>query len=85
MKILTDIKYVKELQSNLRSVFEGPAGREVMAFLEAAVGYDQSVFDPSSPDLTLINDGKRQVVATIKTLLKLTPEQIVAMAKQKEE
>lgn len=82
---LTDIDYVKALQSNLRVTFDGPPGKEVMKFLETACGWYQSIFDPASRDLCLINDGKRQVLATIKTLLELTPEQIVAMAKQKEE
>lgn len=85
MITLRDTDYIKALQSNLRSVFDTPAGKEVMKFLEDAVGYDQSIFDPVNRDLILINDGKRQVVATIKTLLKLSAEQIYALAKQKEE
>lgn len=82
---LTDIDYVKGLQSNLRATLDSPQGKEVMKFLEEAVGYDSSIFDPVNRDMVLINDGKRQVVATLKTLLKLTPEQVVAMAKQKED
>jgi hypothetical protein len=82
---LTDIEYVKGLQSNLRASLDGPPGKEVIKFLENACGWYQSVFDPSNRDLCLINDGKRQVLATIKTLLKLTPEEIVRMAKAKEE
>ena len=81
---LTDLNYVKGLQSNLRVVFDTPQGKEVMEFLESACGWYQSVFDPSNKDLCLINDGKRQVLATLKTLMKLTPEQIVALAKEKE-
>ena len=81
---LTDIDYVLGLQSNLRSTFDTPQGKEVMLFLEEAVGYDRSVFDPTNRDMTLVNDGKRQVVATIKTLLKLDPEQVVAWAQSKE-
>ena len=81
---LTDIEYVKALQSNLRVVFESPPGKEVITFLESACGWYQSIFDPVNRDLCLINDGKRQVLATIKTLIELKPEQIVAMAKEKE-
>ncbi len=81
---LTDIEYVKGLQSNLRASLDTPPGKEVIIFLENACGWYQSIFDPANRDLCLINDGKRQVLATIKTLLKLTPEQIVAMAKEKE-
>lgn len=82
---LTDLKAVKDLQANLRMVFDSPQGKEIMTFLEDVVGYDQSIFNPATPELSLINDGKRQVVATIKTLLKLTPEQVVVLIKSKEE
>ena len=81
---LTDINYVKGLQSNLHLVFDSPQGKEVMQFLEEAVGYDASIFDPMSKENTWINDGKRQVVATIKTLLKYKAEDIVSLAKTKE-
>jgi hypothetical protein len=81
---LTDIDYVKALQSNLRTTFETPQGKEVMRFLEEACGWYESVFDPINRDMCLINDGKRQVVATLKTLLKLTPEEVVAQVREKE-
>jgi hypothetical protein len=81
---LTDVDYVKGLQSNLRATFEGEAGKAVMEFLEESCGWYQSIFDPQNRDICLINDGKRQVVATIKTLLRYKPEEIVSMAKQKE-
>jgi len=82
---LTDLRYVKDLQSNLHIVFDNPQGKEVMMFLETSCGWYESIFDPVNRDIILLNAGKREVLATIKTLLKLTPEQIVAMAKQKEE
>ena len=81
---LTDIDYVKGLQSNLRTTFDSPQGQEVLKFLEEACGWYQSVFDPTSKEMTLINDGKRQVVATIKTLLRLTPEEVVTWARSKQ-
>ena len=81
---LTDIDYVKGLQSNLRASLDTPQGQEVMKFLEEACGWYQSVFDPTSKEMTLINDGKRQVVATIKTLLRLTPEEVVTWARSKQ-
>jgi hypothetical protein len=81
---LTNLDEVRALVSNMRVTFESPQGKEVMKFLEEAVGYDASVFDPMNRENTWVNDGKRQVVATIKSFLKLTPEQIVAMAKDKE-
>lgn len=81
---MRNIDYVKGLQSNMRATFETPTGQEVMKFLEEACGWYQSVFSPVNRDLTLVQDGKRQVVATIKTLLKHTPEQIMALERTKE-
>lgn len=82
---LTDIREVKALQSNIISTFVTPQGKEVMEFLEQACGWYESIFDPDNKDRVLINAGRREVVATIKTFLKHSPEQIVAMAKQKEQ
>jgi hypothetical protein len=84
MKNLTDIEYVKGLQSNFHSAFDTPQGKEIMEFLEELVGYDTSIFDPTSKENTWIRDGGRQVVATIKTLLKHKAEDIVSLAKNKE-
>ena len=81
MKIdFTDLDYVKALQSDLRT----DVGKRFVEFLDEACGYDQSIFEPTDRDLCLINDGKRQVAATCHTLLKLSPEDFVRLAKQKE-
>ena len=81
---MIDIKsedYIKGLQSDLRT----PQGQAIVAFLEEACGYDNSVYVPNNPDMTLINDGKRQVIATLKTLLKVTPAEFIKLVKSKEE
>jgi hypothetical protein len=79
-----DRDQVAALKSNMHITFETPQGREVLRFLEISCGWYKSVFDPQDPNMTLINDGKRQVIATIKTILELTPDQIVALVKDKE-
>lgn len=80
---MTDLKNlddIKALQSNMRVSLDTPAGKEVIKFLEEICGwYD---FAETDPNMILIKHGKRQVLATIKTLLKLTPEQIVAITKE---
>lgn len=79
---LADIKDVQALQASLRAVFDGPQGKEVIKFLEQIAGwYD---FSSTEPNEILIAHGKRQVLATIKTLLDHNPEQIVQIAKAKE-
>lgn len=85
MNKMTDRAYVSGLKSNMHSIFDSPQGKEVMKFLEQTCCWYRSVWDPASPDMTLINDGKRQVLATIKTILELGPDQIVNIAQQKEE
>jgi len=75
---LLSVDEVKALKANLRASFETEAGKEVMRFLEAYCGwYD---FNEMDKDRIMIGHGKRQVLASIKTLLKLTPEEIVALA-----
>lgn len=74
---LANLEEVRGLQSNLRTSLDTPSGKEVMTFLEEICGwYD---FEDTDPNTILIKHGKRQVLATIKTLLKLSAEQIVAI------
>ena len=80
MTNLQNIDEVKALQSNMRASLDTPQGKEVVSFLEEICGwYD---FAETDPDMILIKHGKRQVLATIKTLLKLNPEQIVALSQK---
>jgi hypothetical protein len=82
---LTKREDVAALKSNFHAVFDTPQGQEVMKFLEATCCWRQSVWHPGQPDMTLINDGKRQVISTIKTFLELSPDQITGIINQKEE
>lgn len=82
MTSLTNIEYVKALKGNLRASLDTDAGKEVIKFLDDLCGwYD---FAETDTNRILLAHGKRQVLATIKTLLYLTPEQIVAIAKERE-
>jgi len=85
MNSMTDPDYAKTIKSDMHATFDSPQGQEVMKFLEQSCCWYQSVYHPGSPDMTLINDGKRQVLATIKTILNLSPDQLVALAIQSEE
>lgn len=77
---LKNIHDVKALQSNLHVMFDGPPGKEGMRYLEQICGwYD---FNEIQTEPILIGHGKRQVLANIKTLLKLKPEQVVALAQR---
>ena len=81
MEWLSAIDEVRALKNNLRGCFETGGGLELMKFMESLCGwYD---FNEVDPNMILIKHGKRQVLATIKTILNSTPEQIVAMANQR--
>lgn len=81
---LKNIDDVKGLQSNLRACLDNPQGKEVIKFLEEACGWYESIFDPLNKDMILINAGKREVIATIHTLLRLDASQVVELARHKE-
>jgi hypothetical protein len=82
---MKDIEEVKGIKSNMHAVFDTPQGLEVMAFLEQTCGWYQSCVVPGDPQMSLVNDGRRQVLATIKTFLKCTPEQISLLAQEQEQ
>lgn len=76
---LTDLKQVRMIQQEMHQVFDSPSGKTVMGFLEDICGwYD---FNREDPDAILIAHGKRQVIATIKTLLDHPAEQVQLVAK----
>jgi len=80
---LRNIEDVRMLQSNLRSSLDTPQGKEVVKWLEEICGwYD---FSETNPNLIQIKHGKRQVLATIKTLLECKAEVIVAVATNQEQ
>jgi len=79
-----DKRAVKGMKQNMVQVFETPAGQEVLKFLEESCGWYESIWDPVDRDRVLINAGRREVVATIKTFLEQPPEIIHALAQKKE-
>jgi hypothetical protein len=79
--MMIDIEYVKGLQSNIHATFDSPQGKEVIKFLEKTCFWYQTEISENR-DSTLVNVGKRQVLATIKTLMELSADQIVALAQK---
>lgn len=80
MTDLGNIETVRTLKSNLRASLDTPQGKEVIKFLEEVCGwYD---FSEAETDIILIRTGKRQVLATIKTLLEQPAETIVALTQK---
>jgi hypothetical protein len=79
---LRRLDQIKNVQAVLRTTFGSDSGKEVMRFLEQICGWFD--FNETDKDAILIAHGKRQVLATLKTLLEYKPEEIMAIAKQKE-
>ena len=79
---MQDVEQVRALQANMRATLDTPAGKEVVNYLEDVCGwYDFSHVDPV---LIQIQNGKRQILATIKTLLKFSAEEVVTIVTEKE-
>lgn len=72
-----NVDEIRQLQDDLNTVFNNETGKRVMDFLEEISGQSLPIFDPSNINITLVNEGKRQIVLTIKTLLRLKPTQVV--------
>lgn len=81
---LKDLDQVKGLQSNLRSTFETPTGKEAMKFMQEIGGWFPTAFDSMETNDIIARDANRRLLGTIRTILDLSPEQIVALAQQGE-
>lgn len=81
---LKDLEEVKGLQSNLRATFDTPTGKEAMKFMQEIGGWFPTAFDSMETNDIIARDANRRLLGTIRTLLDLNPEQIVALATQGE-
>ncbi len=79
---LRDIDQVRGLQSNLRTTFESPQGKEVMKFMQQLGCWYPTAFDSMETNAIIARDANRRMLGTIRTLLELTPEQVIALANQ---
>lgn len=75
---LTHPEEVKKIQDSLRIIFGSAQGKDFMEFLEQLCGwYDFGDIDTNT---ILIKAGKRQVLATLKTLISLNPNEVAQIA-----
>lgn len=82
MRDLKDIDQVKGLQSNLRATFDTEHGKEVMKFMEEIGSWFPTVYDSNETNAIIARDANRKLIGTLKTLLQIKPEQVVALAQQ---
>ena len=76
---LDTIDQIKGVQSNLIAVFGTPQGQEVMGYLEDIGSWYPKMDDSGETNEIIARDANRRLLGTIKTLLKLTPEQVMAL------
>jgi len=77
---LTNRAEAAALISNLHATFDSPQGKEAMAFIEQIGGWIPTNFDSGDTNDIIARDANRRLIGTIKTLLTLSPEQVVALA-----
>ena len=77
---LTDLDEVRALKQNMHACFDSPSGKEVMAFIEQIGSWYPNVLDTSETNDIIARDANRKLIGTLKTILMLSPEQIVELA-----
>ena len=73
------------LINNLHATFDSPQGKQAMEFVEQIGGWIPTVYDSGETNDIIARDANRRLIGTIKTLLTLSPEQVVALASKEGE
>jgi len=73
---------IKALQSNLHATFDSPQGKEVMRYIEKIGSWTPTVYDSGETNEIIARDANRRLIGTLKSLLVLTPEQVMALTKE---
>lgn len=76
---------VKGLKSNLHATFDTPQGKEVMKFMMKLGSWYPNEFDSMETNAIISRDANRRLLGTIRTVLELSPEQVVTLANKKED
>ena len=71
-----DIESIKTLKQDFDVVFDNPSGKNVMEFLEVVCNWCPLAGDSMESNEIKARDARRQVLATIKTFLKCSPEEL---------
>jgi hypothetical protein len=71
--------YIKTLKQSMHLVFDTPQGKQVMEYLESISGWTPTVADSMETNDIIARDANRRVLGTIKTILKLSPDQLIEL------
>ena len=78
--MLNNLNEVRALKQNMHACFDSPHGKEVMAFIEQIGSWYPNVLDTNETNDIVARDANRKLIGTLKTILMLSPEQIVELA-----
>ena len=81
---LTDRAEAAALINVMRSTFDSPQGKEAMKYIEHIGGWIPTMDDSMQTNNIIARDANRRLIGTIKTLLTISPDQLVMMARQQE-
>ena len=70
------------LKSNVHATFDSPQGKEVMLYIEKIGGWYPTYNDSNETNDIIGRDANRKMISTLKSILILTPDQIVALTKE---
>lgn len=73
------VEEAKALKSNVHATFESAHGKETMKLLEKICSWYPTVYDSNETNDIIARDANRKVLGTIKNILSLSAEQIVAL------
>ena len=74
-----DIEHIKALQSNIIATFDTPQGKATMEYIEQIGSWYPRMGDSGETNEIIARDANRRLIGTLKTMMNLTPEQIVAL------
>ena len=77
---MKDLAQAKRLKQDIHLVFDTPQGKDVLKWMQELGGWYPTVWDSMETNEIIARDGNRRLLGTIRTILELTPEQIVALA-----
>lgn len=73
------VEEAKALKSNVHATFDSAHGKETMKLLEKICSWYPTVYDSNETNDIIARDANRKVLGTIKNILSLSAEQIVAL------
>lgn len=79
---LSDPNYVAALKQNIHTTFDSPQGKEVMKFMERLGSWMPTVMDSNETNDIIARDANRRLLGTIKTIMALSVDQIVALSQE---